>query len=775
MKNKKSILILLIAFLCIPGIAQECKFTLQGKVVDESTQTPLSFVNVIIQELGVGSATDDDGLFEIKNLCHGEYNLIISHIGCEPVEMHIHVDGDMMLTIELVHNSVSLESVVVEGQSNQVANQPSESVGKQAIEDNTDKTLSTLLEKEMGVHLLKSGGTIAKPVVHGMFGNRLTILNNGVAQSGQQWGNDHSPEIDPLIANTITVIKGTNALEYGGGNLGSIILVEPKKVGRDPHYHGRFNYSYETNGRANNLNFQLQKYSPALAWKVNGTYKISGDRQTPNHFLTNTGGRELNLAIQLEKSWKEKLFYDLYISTFNTELGVLRGSHIGNLTDLNDALTREVPFFTEDEFRYRIDAPRQEVGHHMIKFNSQYYIDDHQSLQLILAGQINNRKEYDVRRGGRTDIPALSLLQYTFTTDLKYNREYNNNWHIKIGNQNVFTDNTNNPETGIFPLIPDYFSMRNGLFVTANKYRSRSNLNLGIRYDFELQNVVTFSDDIPVEVVRFQNNFHNLSGLLGYKYEISDIQSVALSAGYSTRNPAINELYANGLHQGVSGIEEGSADMNTEKAIKTTLEYAVQWGSFLSLNSLVYYQRFSDYIFLNPQDEIRLTIRGAFPVFKYEQADAEIYGIDASLEFSEGESFLGKLKYSYIRGNNLEDNIPLVNIPSGRLNASLTYRVRKPIPIAGIKLENLEFEWGNQYVFRQGNLLEEQDFVAPPDAYYLMSFKTSTNIIRSSYKFRVFVKAENILNTKYRDYLNRQRYFADDLGRTIAAGFNFNF
>jgi iron complex outermembrane receptor protein len=774
MYNKKNTIIFCLLLISFFGIGQDGTYNLQGKVFDEGSQSPLSFVNVIIQEISRGSTTDEGGMFGFEKVCAGEYNLIFSHLGCEPKEMHIHIDKDTFINIALVHSSISLDGVVIEGKSNHI-DSPSKTVGKQSIEDNSDKNLSSLLAGELGVQVLKNGGGISKPVIHGLFGNRLLILNNGVLQGGQQWGNDHSPEIDPMVANRITVIKGTNALEYGGGNLGSVILIEPKKVGRDPHLHGRANYAYESNGRGNNINFQLQKFTQTLGWKLNATFKKVGDRQSPNYFLTNTGTEETNFALQLEKAWNDKFFMDFYASSFNTELGILRGSHIGNLTDLEDALKRDIPFFTENEFSYSIVSPKQVVGHHLIKLNTQYYFNQKESLKLIIAGQLNDRKEFDVRRSGRSNIPALSLRQYTYSSDLKYYREFENEWKLKIGNQNIYTDNTNNPETGILPLIPDYLSIKSGLFTTIIKEWSRLDLNMGIRYDYGYQNVVTITNSTPKEIVRYRNNFHNISGTTGIGYNFSKSNVIKLNTGYTTRNPAINELYSSGLHQGVSGIEEGSQDLKTEKAWKTTLDYTASLSSKFSFGALIYYQRFEDYIFLQPQDEFRLTIRGAFPLFQYEQTDAEIYGLDLTMQLAMGKSLLGEMKYSFIKGNDVSNSLPLVNIPSNSLDANITYRVNKSIQAMSLKIEDLEFELNNRYVFRQSNLNPDQDFVLPPNAYNLFGFKMSANIIQSKYKLRWFFKIENLLDVSYRDYLNRQRYFADDLGRSTTVGVNFSF
>ena len=126
------------------------------------------------------------------------------------------------------------------------------------------------------------------------------------------------------------------------------------------------------------------------------------------------------------------------------------------------------------------------------------------------------------------------------------------------------------------------------------------------------------------------------------------------------RNPAINELYSNGLHQGVSGIEEGDIKLKTEQSIKNTLNYKWLPSANFTLNALVYHQHIKDYIFLNPQEEFRLTIRGAFPVFRYEQTNANLYGLDISTQFTVCRSLLGQLKYSYLKGNDIKNNTPLV-------------------------------------------------------------------------------------------------------------------
>ena len=767
-----------IVFLCLVfgGQAQPCNLTIEGHIFDEVSGMPLSYVNVYLQETGSGGVTDENGDFKLDDLCSGAYHLVLSHIGCEAKKFHLDFVKDTVIRIGLLHTPKSMTTVVIGGKNNQHIEQPNSSVNRQTIENNSNQNLSGLLENESGIHLIKNGNGISKPIVHGLYGNRLTILNNGIIQGGQQWGNDHSPEIDPFTADQILVLKGASAIEYGGGNMGSVILVEPKRIPRDPHLHGQFNYVFETNGNGHSANVRLGKYSESLSWRINGTFKRYGDRKTADYFLNNTGIREANFAVQLEKSIKDKLFLDVYASTFNTELGVLSGSHIGSLMDLESALTRAVPFYTEPDFSYGIDAPKQKVSHHLLKTKSKYYFNDSETIELVLAGQVNDRKEFDVRRSGRTDIPALSLLQYTFNSELKYTKKLRNNLNFKIGNQNILIDNTNNPETGTLPLIPDYISWKSGLFSTLSKRFNKTQASLGLRYDFEQQDVRAISNSTPREVQAYDNSFHSIGVLFRIQHDLSKSHSVSFNSGYTTRNPAINELYSNGLHQGVSGIEEGDVNLGIEKALKNTLEYKWIPGTDFSLSALVYFQHFDNYIFLNPQDEFRPTIRGVFPVFKYEQTDANIFGIDISTRFTIANSVFGTFKYSYLRGEDVESDQPLVFMPPNNFFTSLTYQTKRPVRFSEkLILEKTEIELNSRIVLEQKHILPEQDFLAPPSSYALVGLKLSADIIFSHQKIKCFVKADNLLNTKYRDYLNRQRYFADEIGLSVSFGVNYKF
>lgn len=770
----------LLILLSLNGVAQSCSFRLAGYVMDEQTGIPLSYSNLYLKEgeskseessnVKSGLASDSLGAFEFENLCAGSYQLEISRIGYEPKFLRVLIGEDTAVTVLLEAEPSTLGEVIVRGRQGDKTTEISSTIDQKEIAENSNKNLADILESLTGVSVLKTGTGVSKPIIHGLSGNRIAILNNGIEQSGQQWGNDHAPEIDPSFADQLSVVKGASALAYGGNALGAVVLVEPKKVMRDPGLKGSVNYTFQSNGLGNTLNGSLEKNSPWAAWRISGSLKVIGDSKTPDHFLTNTGRREGNLAFQLEKKFSERWFNEFYLSSFNTEIGVLRGSHIGNLTDLDAALNRDTPFFTEDDFSYNINAPKQRVGHHLLKWQSKYFLNDQQVFQFKYGGQLNNRKEFDVRRGNRTDIPTLSLQQFSHFVEGTYKHDFAKDYFLKTGLQYQFVDNSNNPETGILPLIPNYDSHTTSAFLILQQQKEKLFYEFGGRYDLTQLNIVAISRTTPRFIERFNHQFHNYALSSGLNYEITKDLKTNFNIGYNQRAPEVNELYSFGLHQGVSGIEEGNRDLNPEQSLKTIASIDWNFKKKLFFQGLIYYQNIQNYIYLQPQKEYRLTIRGAFPVFLYEQTDASIQGLDLLMSLEPTKNTKWILKYAHVDGRDLNNDLTLINIPADNLSSSFSYTLNDK----GNWKES-SFSINGRYTFQKQDIQEAQDFSAPPNDYFLLGMKLSTKLQLRESTIRFSLIAENLLNTTYRDYLNRQRYYAAETGRNIVLNVGVEF
>ncbi len=750
---------------------QQCSFVLNGSVKDLTTEESLPFASLYVEETKAGVLADDAGFFQFEEVfCAGSYHIVVRHIGCEPQRIYLHLTGDTVLSIRLAHHTELMEAVLVSGSLTDNSTQNATSVGGEEIEKRGDGTLGSLLERLTGVSSLRNGSGIRKPIIHGLFGNRITVLNNGVPQSGQQWGNDHAPEIDPFVASQLSVIKGVAGLAYGGGTLGGLVVVEPGKIDDEPHLHGKFNYLYATNGRGHTLNAQLSKAAQWAKWRLITTLRHQGDGRSPDYFLRNTGRREANLALTLEKQlgeWQNQLYY----SYFSTTLGILRGSQIGNLTDLSLAIGREEPFFTEPDFSNRLSAPKQQVAHHLLKWQSSRMYNEQQSLRLTYALQLNNRQEFDIRRGGRTERPALGLLQWSHRLAANYHRNMGDFYLLKTGIQLDIADNNNDSDTGILPLIPNYQSFTPAAFGILQRERDRWLAEAGLRYEFIQLNANTISRELPRRFVDEQRSFQNMSAGLGLKYRWKARQQLSANLGLARRAPAVNELYSIGLHQGVSGIEEGDASLTPETAIKASLglDWASEQGHFF-LQALAYYQNIQDYIYLQALPDFRLTIRGAFPVFQYRQTQASIAGLDLLFSIEPNEAFKIVTKYSYLRGQDESRQQPLVFMPPNRLSSSWELALPE-----GRTFFSNQLALEGIFVARQKRWEAEQDLLAPPSAYFLLDANASTHLKVGKSFLHLSLRVDNLLNIRYRDYLNRLRYYADELGRNVVTGLSWDF
>jgi len=730
-----------------------CEIALTGRLLSEHDAEPLAYATIYAQSAATGITADSAGYFRLPNLCAGPETFVFTHVGCDGESLTFELRRDTQLTVYLHHHDNYTETVTVTASS-------AGSGYSRELDERAPTQLTDALERITGVSSLKSGTSASKPVFDGVFGNRLSLQNNGIAQSGQQWGNDHAPEIDPWVAAYVRVVEGVEALKYAGPTVAATVLIEPAPLREDGGRAGKVAYGFQSNGRGNTLNGRISN-GGRLAYRLSGTAKLSGDQQTPDHYLTNTGRREGNFAAQFAYFHDERWTSRAYASVFNANIGVLRGSHIGNTTDLAAALERDVPFFTADTFSYRINAPRQFVTHALVKAETEFRPNEDHRLTLRYGGQLNQREEYDVRRGGRGNRPSLSLQQWNHLLETTWHHELSPDRHLDASLQYEGTLNDNQPGTGVFPLIPDYNAGRAAGYLAYHHEKERFQYHAGLRYDYQTYRVVAISrntslpDDERIE--RFGHTFNTLGASFELRRQLTPRTRLRAGVTYRERAPQINELYSDGLHQGVSGIEEGDRTLVPERSLKTTAGLLYTGGK-LTLNAGLFAQPIRDYIFLEPQPDFRLTVRGAFPLFLYRAGNALLYGANLRALYLPHREWEIDARLALVRGDNLTEGRPLVFMPSDNARLSVTY-----LPAPGWRLgaEGLA-------VARQLRLDAEQDFADTPEGYALLDLSVSREIsLPQNRALHLRAAAQNVLNTRYRDYLDRQRYFADATGRNL--------
>jgi iron complex outermembrane receptor protein len=179
---------------------------------------------------------------------------------------------------------------------------------------------------------------------------------------------------------------------------------------------------------------------------------------------------------------------------------------------------------------------------------------------------------------------------------------------------------------------------------------------------------------------------------------------------------------------------------------------------------------FGRYIYLKPEDELRLTIRGAFPVYTYTQEDAWIRGADIVLVSDFSHHLESSFKYSWIRGTALDGGRSLSLMPAGYFTSTVSWAFHDNQTFKGAKIQ-LEGE----YTAKQKHWDTTSELLPPPDSYFLLFLKFNTGIKINSNIIHVGLSLENLLNVKYRNYLNRLRYFADEQGISCTMNIRIEF
>jgi iron complex outermembrane receptor protein len=637
-----------------------------------------------------------------------------------------------------------------------------------ALAQTRGQTLAQSLSALTGLTTLQTGSNIAKPVIHGLHSNRVLILNNGVRQEGQQWGSEHAPEIDPFVATRLKVVKGAAGVRYGSDAIAGVVIVEPDELPYAKALGGELNSVLSTNGRQGVLSATLEGGREQWAWRSQATIKRGGDIRTPQYFLLNTGLREINFSTGV--GYRKKGFgVEAFYSRFNTQLGIYEGAHIGSVTDLLTVIERGEPLVRPD-FGYEINRPFQDVQHDLLKAEAHYHFPDGNRLQWTVARQYNQRAEYDLHRPRNDSLAALNRPELLFrlttlTTDLLWDHKpIVERFTGQVGLSTLYQYNLMSGR----PLIPNFDQWNVGLFWIGRLTLPKWEWEIGLRYD--VRQLTTYRIVLRERRMdKFQ--FQNPSGTIGLTHRLGQNWFVKANIGTAWRPPNVNELFSDGVHHGAAAYEQGDASLRPEIAFNhtATLHYDdARWAIELG----GYYNYLQNFIYLKPQPSPILTIRGAFPYFVYNQTDATFGGLDLSLKRLLTTQWEWTTKASYLRVYDRRNDTYLVMIPPNRLENTLRYRFRER---GGTRTDSF-VELRNLWVGEQRRVPPQSDFAPPPAAYVLWDLNAGTSWqVSSGSKLNLSVSIQNLLDTSYRDYLNRLRYYAHEMGRNVSLRANWTF
>ncbi|MEQ1732387.1 MAG: TonB-dependent receptor [Bacteroidia bacterium] len=749
--------------------AQQCCYTVDVRINDDVNH-PIEYAAVQLTNAtqSYGAQSLLNGKAQLASVVAGTYTLRIHHLLYADTAIIVVVSKNTDITIKLNHSSTNLHEVHIHNEREPViATQNYWELKGVDLLQQQGKPLAKMLERLPGVTTLNTGASVSKPVINGLHSNRVLVLNNGVRQEGQQWGAEHAPEIDPFNAGSATVIKGANAIQYGSDAVAGVVLISPAPLPDSIGISGSALLNIQSNGKQIVPAVMLQqrfKHLPNLAYRVQASGKEAGNMSTPNYIMGNTGTKELNGSILLEYNHKaHHLTFNAL--TYNAELGIFRGSHIGNLTDLNRAINN-TGNADSATFSYLINRPKQTVNHTTANIHYKTLIGKDGVLNMQYAFQANWRKEYDnhnvyVNNVLQKNAPQSALELFTHTIDASYEYTTARIGHGKVGVNYMNQINNNTAQSRVF--IPNYQSNNAGVYYLHYAHINKFNVELGIRQD--VRNSTTYERNSSNALYSRTRAFNATLGSVGVSYYATNNIKFIVNSGLAWRAPSPNELYSNGLHHGVAAIEYGNENLKVERALNNSLAINSNFLAHrLAVNAEVFYNHFFNFINLVPVLPATLTIRGAFPTFKFEQMPAQLYGANAQVSYMLNERVKWSSVFSSVRGYNMLNNSFLLGLPSDRLLNEITYTIKKT------ERKNYYAGITHTWVDKQTRVNYAADYSAPPSAYNLLGCNATANLtLKNNNTLTLLLTANNLLNTVYRDYMNRFKYYANDIGRNVSA------
>ena len=767
---------------------ETCGYSLSGKVLDANTGGPI--FNAVIKVKGIEkyTTTNAEGAFKIDNLCTKKNTLIISCLGyTNSTKDHEH---DSAIHFYLTQQVTGLNEVIIQAKRRKekgTATISQVTIGKTEITSNPTQSLAAVLSQEQGVTFMSAGTNVQLPVIHGLYGNRILVLNNGLKHGFQNWGADHAPEIDIASASSITVIKGAAGVRYGPEALGGAIIIEPNPLLLNNALYAALGTGYQTNGKGYNTNFEIGNGTEKWSYFANGNYTRIGDRNTPDYNLTNSGKEEKAFSFGVLHhldQWDFKVNY----SFVDQNLALLRASIANSPDSFIRAINSNEPIII-NPFSYAINQPSQTTQHHLAKAEINWWYTQGAKLTLIGGVQLNKRDEFDVRRNAELPIINLDLLTYDYQLEWKHPKWYGLNG--LLGAQYFSQNNDNNPGTQTTPYIPNYNTDRISAFGVESFTFGKNMIEAGLRFDLETNDVR--GREINQDIFRDHYTFTNFTGSLGYVRQLSENSTFRTNIGTAWRTPNMEELFSFGQHGfkttfGLLRFTDTNGKLSTDEVIplNQSTVHPERGYKFInefqthkngnSHNLTVYSHFIENYVFDRPIGVFG-TIRGPMPAFIFDQVDALFFGADYSWKKKWTDKISSVFGASYLWSRNVGDHTPLINQPPISTNVKLKWDQGK----IGV-FDASRWAIRPSYTFRQfqaprtitpKSLVDKSvelttdseifDFAAATDGYFLLDL--SWTFKRKNLSGGITV--QNLLNTGYRDYLNQMRYFADESGRNL--------
>lgn len=753
--------------------AKQPRAFLQGEVINAQTGEILTGASIYFSDIRRGAVSNGQGQFMIRDLPQGKYLVEVSFLGYASIIDIIDLKGNMQKKFSLKPSVLENEAVTVTGVFAATlvrkAPVPVHIIRKQDILKKASTNLIDALSLTPGISQISTGPAISKPTIRGLGYNRLIVVNDGLRQEGQQWGDEHGIEIDEYSVRRVEVLKGPASIMYGSDALAGVINILTNIPVEEGTIKGNIFGNYQTNSGLTGLNANLAGNMKGFSWNGYGSIKSAYDYQNKyDGRVFNSKFKEKNFGAYagFNKSWG---YSHLLISNFSQAVGLIEGERdevTGKFTRLlNEGGAEKIVVATAGDNTSRTPfIPKQQIDHFRISTDNSFHTGSGRTT-VNIGYQHNQRKEY-----GNVINEQEKELHFDLRT-INYNIQYHfvesRNWQTTVGTNGMYQYNANK---GIEALIPAYSLFDAGAFLYTKKSMEKITASGGLRVDNRSLRSKELAENTQLKFSEFTKQFHNVSATAGLSYEAGRQLSFKLNVARGFRAPSIPELASNGAHEGTNRYEYGRNDLKSETSLQFDGGFELN-SEHVSLSTSLFHNTINNFIFyrklssINGGDSI-LNINGDDKnAFIFDQETAKLYGAEFNMDIHPHALHWLHIEntFSYVRGKlsrNQEGSRNLPFIPAPRLLSQL----RGDFSKKGKNIRNAYISFELDNTFLQNHPFTGYATETSTPGYSLFNASFGGDVMNKEQTlFSIYFSANNITGKAYQPHLSRLKYAPENV------------